>query len=103
MYSALIQAKVQQIQAQVGERRTQQEVVDTIRAASVICTQRSYSDFIFNCKRTLPDFFGFEAIGILFRDQTDDFLFCIEEDNKEGEQDQIERKRQKQSIGQALT
>lgn len=56
-----------------------------------------------NCKQTLAEYFGFEAIGILFRDQTDDYLFCIEEDKQEGEDEQIANKKLKQSNGEALT
>ena len=43
------QTKLQQILAFMAQKRVEKEVVGTIRAASVICTQRSYSDYIMNC------------------------------------------------------
>ena len=78
IFSANIQAKLHQIFAVMAQTRIQKEVVSTIRAASIICTQRSYSDYIMNCRKILPEFFGFEGVGILFRDQTTDNLFTIE-------------------------
>jgi len=71
--------------ATYNEKSTQNEVLETIRTASVICTQRSYSDFVFNCREILPDYFGFEKIGILFRDQTDDYLFAYEDEKSDDE------------------
>lgn len=66
--AAFVQAKVGSILANFERKRIQKEVVQTISAASIICTQRSYSDFIMNCREILPRYFGFEGIGILFRD-----------------------------------
>lgn len=60
-------------------------MVQTIKAASIICTQRSYADFILNCQKILPEFFGFEGVGILFRDHTNSTLFSIELDEKESD------------------
>lgn len=54
IFSSLIQAKLQQILATMAQKRTEREVVSTISAASIICTQRSYSDFIMNCREILP-------------------------------------------------
>ena len=46
--------------------------------ASAISTQRSYQDFIVNIRKVLPDFFGFEGVGLLFRDEKTGNLFVIE-------------------------
>ena len=70
----------------------------TLKAASVISTQRSYVDYIMNCSKILPEFFGFEGVGILFRDHQTNNLFSIEQDEAEGEG---ELKRQK--LSQTLT
>ena len=98
-----IQTKFQQIMAQRRMKKTQKEVVETIHAASIICTQRSYSDFIVNCREVLPQYFGFDAIGILFRDQTDDQLFAFEEEEDEDEADMRKQKQIKTNKGQQLT
>jgi len=45
-----------------------------------------------NCRQILPDFFGFEGVGILFRDHLTDKLFTIEQDEKEGEEDILKQK-----------
>ena len=58
-------------------KKSQQQVVDTIRTSSIISTQRSYADLIFKIKRILPEFMGFEGLGILFRDTKTDNLFTI--------------------------
>ena len=65
-------------------------MIETIKLTSIICTQRSYSDYVFNCKKILPDYFGFETIGILFRDQQDDYLFAYED--QQSDYDDLMRK-----------
>lgn len=52
-------------------------MIDIIKTASVISTQRSYADLIFKIKKILPEFMGFDGIGILFRDTKTDNLFTI--------------------------
>jgi hypothetical protein len=44
------------------------EVLNTIRLASNICTQKNYRDLLRKMKETLPPFFGFESVGILLKD-----------------------------------
>ena len=77
--------------------------MSTIQAASIICTQRSYSDYIMNCRKVLPEFFGFEGVGILFRDQTTDNLFSIEQDEQEGDNAMIKLKEQRARMKEGLT
>ena len=45
-----------------------------------------------NCKKILPEFFGFEGVGILFRDHESENLFTIEQDELEGDSKIIETK-----------
>ena len=59
--------------------------MNTIKIVSVISTQRSYFDLLINCREVLPTFFGFDYLGILFRDTTDDYLFSYEEELTEAE------------------
>lgn len=40
-------------------------VVDTLRLTSEICTQRHHDGLFRKMKENLPEFFGFEAVGIL--------------------------------------
>lgn len=49
-----------------------------------------------NCREVLPTFFGFEGVGILFRDHITNNLFTIETDEKEDEQEIIRLKREKE-------
>lgn len=103
IFAANIQAKLHQVLATIALKRTRKEVISTIRASSIICTQRSYSDYIMNCRKILPEFFGFEGVGILFRDQQTDNLFSIEQDDHEGDDDLIKLKERKRKNKQELT
>ena len=40
-------------------------VVDTLRLTSEICTQRHHDGLFRKMKENLPDFFGFESVGVL--------------------------------------
>jgi len=68
LVGSLLQMKLHQIMAHLDQKKTEREVIQTIKISSAICTQRSYADFILKCRKELPEFFGFEGIGILFRD-----------------------------------
>lgn len=61
----------------------QEEVVNTIKLTGDICTKRSQSDLVKSIKEKLPDFFGFEGAGIMFRDIKNDFMFTINELSKD--------------------
>ena len=55
----------------------------TIKVAGKICTQKSQIELVKMVKESLPDFFGFEAAGILLRDQKTDVVFSLNELNKD--------------------
>lgn len=40
-------------------------VVDTLKLTSEICTQRHHDGLFKKMKENLPEFFGFEAVGVL--------------------------------------
>ena len=40
-------------------------VVDTLKLTSEICTQRHHDGLFKKMKEYLPEFFGFEAVGVL--------------------------------------
>ena len=65
---AVVQAKLHFVKANQAKRRTEKEVIRTIRFTSVISSQRSYYDYIVHCRSLLSEFFGFDGIGILFCD-----------------------------------
>ena len=48
----------------------------------------------------MPTFFGFDAIGILFRDHNDDQLFAFEEEEEDVEIDIRKQKKIKKRKGQ---
>ena len=53
--------------------------------ASAICSQRSYADFILQAKKILPKYFGFDGVGILFKDSKTNSLFTLEQTFDEDE------------------
>lgn len=57
----------------------QHEVLRTIELAGKICTQRSQPELISIMKSHLPEFFGFEAVGIMLRDVKSNQMFTINE------------------------
>ena len=65
--------------------------------ASVISTQRSFVDYLLHCRKILPEFFQFEGLGILFRDQETGNLFTIEQD-EQAEDNELLDARQKRKL-----
>ena len=61
----------------------QKEVLATIKLAGAICSQRTQSDLVANIKAHLPDYFGFEAAGVLLRDVKTDYIFSVNELSKD--------------------
>jgi hypothetical protein len=59
MASKLVQARYHFILAQTEKSKCQQDIVNTLRTAATISTQRSYADLIYKMKKVLPEFFGF--------------------------------------------
>jgi hypothetical protein len=52
-------------------------VVDTLRLTSEICTQRHHEGLFRKMKENLPEFFGFESVGVLiynFESKSSKFL-----------------------------
>ena len=58
---------------------TKKDVLDTIRLAGEICTQRSLPELALHIKKNLPLFMGFEAVAIMFRDQKGSEMFTVNE------------------------
>ena len=46
-------------------KQKEQAVVDTLRLTSEICTQRHHDGLFRKMRENLPEFFGFESVGVL--------------------------------------
>ena len=56
-----------------------------------------------NCKEKLPAFFGFEGVGILFRDHNTDNLFNIGDDENDADEDIKAKVKRKALLNEELT
>lgn len=59
-------------------------VVDTLRLTSEICTQRHHEGLFRKMKENLPEFFGFESVGVLIYNFDSNWLFTDPDQLKEG-------------------
>lgn len=71
--------KLEAIFSNLKKLESQKEVLHTIKLAGEICTARTQVQLLNAIKKTLPDFFGFESVGILIRDMKTDLMFTINE------------------------
>lgn len=76
---------------------------ETIRLAVEISTQRSYADIITSCRQELCKYFGFEGLGLLFRDTATNDLFSVERDFSQDEEAEAARLREKKRQGKTLS
>lgn len=72
-----------QLLANRKKKEMQREVINTIKLAGAVCSQRNQSDLIVNIKEHLPIYFGFEAAGVLLRDVKTDYIFSVNELSKD--------------------
>ena len=56
-------------------KRREQQVVDTLKLTSEICTQRHHEGLFGRMKDNLPGFFGFQAVGVLMLNQKENYFF----------------------------
>lgn len=59
-------------------------VVDTLRLTSEICTQRHHEGLFRKMKENLPEFFGFESVGVLIYNFESNWLFTDPDQLKDG-------------------
>ena len=59
---------------------------DTLSLASRITTQRSYKSLIKSIRELLPQYFGFEQVGILLLDTKTNNLFTVSDDDGQPDQ-----------------
>ena len=78
LIGGLLQTKVAEIISIDEKIKVQKEVLATIKMSALITTQRSYTDYITAVKQALPEFFGFEGLGVLFFDSKAKDLFTMD-------------------------
>ena len=61
----------------------EKEVLDTIKIAGVLCNQKTQAELVRHIKQLLPGFFGFEEVGVMFRDVKSDLVFTMNELSKD--------------------
>lgn len=78
-----IRVKLDQLLALKRSSELENEVINTIKLAGSLTTQRSTSDLIKYLKISVPPYFGFEGASILLRDVKTGLLFSINEVEKQ--------------------
>lgn len=76
---SVINMKFDQIISNEASEALKEDVLQTIRLAGKICTQRSYAELVRNLKQSLPRYFGFQAVGVMLKDQKTDLMFTVNE------------------------
>lgn len=99
-----LQMRLERRHALKEVRRREQQVVDTLRLTSEICTQRHHEGLFRKLKETLPGFFGFQAVGVLMHNKQENFFFSDpdagpETDKKDDDGDTEETNSMKQGEG----
>ncbi|TNV74045.1 hypothetical protein FGO68_gene12534 [Halteria grandinella] len=79
-----LQIKLDKLTTDQDYAVARKEVLDSIKLATMICTQRSFSELFDNMRQFIPKFFGFQSVGILLKDQQTNELFTFVDtyDNK---------------------
>jgi len=84
-----INLKLDQLSSAQQRRAMEREVLDTIEIAGLLCNQRSQAELVRNIKQLLPGFFGFEEVGVMFRDVKSDLIFTMNELTKDEQEEWI--------------
>uniref|UniRef100_A0A7S3J7C4 GAF domain-containing protein n=1 Tax=Euplotes harpa TaxID=151035 RepID=A0A7S3J7C4_9SPIT len=77
IFNMFLQMKVNSLFADISRNFKEKHLYDTISLASRITTQRSFKQLIGEIKLLLPEYFGFESVGILLLDTKTKDLFTI--------------------------
>ena len=85
-----LQTKMDEILCQKMLDDSLDKQLQTVELASFVSTTRCYSDFITEVKKRLPQFMGFDAVGILFRDTRTNLLFTVDRQYTTQELDDID-------------
>jgi hypothetical protein len=92
LLAEILMMKLSSLMAVKLKKEAKDEMLSAIKLAGDICTQRSQTQMIRTIKEKLPDYFGFEGVGVIIRDMKTDLFFTVneimEEKNKKvGERD----------------
>lgn len=88
--------KMDTISALLRREAMQIEVAQSIRIAGRICNQRSKTALLREIQESLPDFFGFKEVGLMFRDVKTNMLFTINLLSKDEQEEWIKSKLKEQ-------
>ena len=83
IFCSFIQMKWESLFSEMESIFKEKQLFDTICLASKITTQRSYKSLINEAKKLLPEYFGFESVGVLLLDTKTMDLFTIAEIQKD--------------------
>lgn len=75
----VLQIKFESLLALRQKSKMQKEVLETIRITGLLCNQKTKTSLINSIKQELPRFFGFQEVGLLFRDVKTNLLFTMNE------------------------
>lgn len=64
-------------------KKKEQLVVDTLKLTSEICTQRHHEGLFRKMREHLPNFFGFEAVGVLMYNYDQNYFFTDQDTSKD--------------------
>ena len=103
LVGSLFQTKVQQIMTNQDLIHARKEVITTVEVASQITTNRTYADLITTIQKYTPQYFGFDAVGIMFRDIKNGLMFTISAKLNEKEQEEADEYYEKVRSGQPIT
>jgi len=79
--------------------RTQKLAVKSLEVASVITSQRSCADLVLATESLLPEYLGFEGVGLMFRDTENNGLFSLQTNYSDDEIRLINQVKEKKKIG----
>lgn len=97
----VMKMKMDTLAAQLRREAMQIEVAQSIRIAGRICNQRCKTSLLREIQSSLPEFFGFKEVGLMFRDVKTDMLFTINLLSKDEQEEWV--KAQMKQQGYSIT
>jgi hypothetical protein len=77
LIKTVMEVKLDNIYALQQRKTMQREVLQAIKLSGTICNQRNKISLLREMKQQLPRFFGFEDVGVVFRDVKRNQLFTM--------------------------
>lgn len=98
LVATVLKLKLDQINSIQRKIEMEDEVLQTIKIAGIICNQRSQPELIKQFKLLLPAFFGFESVGVMMRDVKTNMIFSINELTEEETTEWMSEQLQKRGL-----